>query len=131
MSIDHGEIDAALSEYYSDRDLPHMDPVQKFVVLVLCQAQRDRATGLVIEEPRAEGMVPIRYQVDGTWYEMTPFPEHIRESVAQTVIGMVSPAGAVAFPWQGEIDDEVAAKVHLKWHVSVAAVSAPIHFQRA
>ena len=49
MSMDPGEIERAIREHYSDdRELPDMDPVRKFVVLVLWQAQLDRATELVI-----------------------------------------------------------------------------------
>src|SRR5260370_24712638 len=52
------------------------DPIKRFTLLVLCQAQQDRATELVVAPTDSE-RAAIRYKVDGTWYDMAPPPSHI------------------------------------------------------
>ena len=63
-------------------EIPDADPVRKFVLLVLWQAQEDGATELVLGVPLPDGSgTPFRYKVDGSWYDMSPFPSHIRPDV--------------------------------------------------
>jgi len=109
--------------------LPDMEPVRKYVVLVLWHGQQDRAAELVVGGPVANGSVPIRYLVDGNWYEISPFPAHIREQVVQVVLELAGQQGAVQFPWEGEIDEEVTESVHLRWAVQLAAPGTAVYFR--
>lgn len=81
-----------------------MGPVQRFAVLVLWQAQRDGSRLLIVAAVNSDGTVPIRYLVDGAWYEMPPFPAQIRPQFEQTVIDMAGLGRLTAFPCQGHID---------------------------
>lgn len=111
--------------------LPEMEPVKKFVVLVLWQAQQDRATELVIDQPIPQQGVPIRYLVDDAWYDMTPFPEHIRVQVAQTIIRMAGCPEPARYPVEGAIDELVTPEVYLRWHAAIAVPDAPIRLRRS
>ena len=48
------------------------DPIKRFTLLVLLQAQQDHATELVVAP--ATMTAPIGYKVEGTWYDMSPPP---------------------------------------------------------
>jgi len=57
-------------------------PIQRFVHLLLWQAQQDRATELVIGVPSSAATgIPIRYKVEGAWYNVSPPPSHIHPAV--------------------------------------------------
>jgi hypothetical protein len=56
------------------------EPIKRFVSILLFQAQQDRATELVIATAGVESK-PIRYEVDGTWYDLAPPPAHILPAV--------------------------------------------------
>jgi hypothetical protein len=119
-----------LAEYRFGPDLPGVEPVRKFVMLVLWQAQQDCATELVIDESIGGKGVPIRYLVSGTWYEMTPFPQHIREQVVQTVLAMAGTRGPAQFPWHAEIDIRVSPSLHLRWSVQMPSEGSSLRFRR-
>lgn len=111
-------------------ELPEMSPVRKFIVLVLWQAQEDQADDVVIGEPTSH-QVPIRYRVGGTWYEMTPFPEEIREAVHRVVAEMAGHRGPVQFPWHGKIDLDVTPNLRLSWSVELQAEAGRLHFSKS
>src|SRR5213596_1865310 len=71
------------------------ESIERFTLLVLFQAQQDHATELAIA-PTISGRPPIRYKVEGTWYDMSP-PETI------TIQRGVSMDGFIAGP-EGEYD---------------------------
>jgi hypothetical protein len=97
------------------------DFLARFILLVLFQAQSDRATELVIAPNVAEGS-PIRYKVGDAWYEMSPPPSHL-------LPGMVAELGRLAafrdraFPKEGAID-LVFSGVRLRWKIRMASGKA-------
>ena len=56
------------------------EPIRRFTLLVLFQAQQDHATELTIGLA-SSGRPAIRYKVGGTWYDMSPPPAHIMPGV--------------------------------------------------
>src|SRR5262249_25540449 len=110
-------------------ELPEMAEVRKFLVLILWQAQEDEAEELVIGEPNLQ-QVQIRYRVDGHGYEMAPIPEEIRDAVHQVGIEMAGHSGPAQFPWQGKIDLDVLAGLHLSWSVELPAKGGSLYFRR-
>jgi len=68
-------------DIYSDEpEIPAGDPVRKYILLCLWQAQTDRATELTIGKLESNG-VSVRYKVDGRWYSLSPFPAKLRPDV--------------------------------------------------
>jgi len=109
--------------------LPDMEPVRKYVVLVLWQAQQDRADEVLIGQAIPNQGVPIRYLVAGSWYDIEPFPEHLRGQVVQTAIEMSERASSIPYPWQGAIDLHVSEDIQLCWSVQLPAPDADLLFR--
>jgi hypothetical protein len=128
MSIDPRDIAAALRQEFGIDDLPPMEPVQKFAILVLWKAQMDGSRDVIVEAVNSGGVVPIRYMVDGAWYEMSPFPAPIRSQFKQAIMDMAGLARGTNFPCQGQLDNQVSPKMRLRWTFSVAANDGPLHF---
>jgi len=65
---------------------PHLteDPIKRFTILVLFQAQQDHATELVVA-PATKGQPPIRYKIESTWYDMSPPPADILPGVVAEI----------------------------------------------
>ena len=78
------------------------DPIRRFTLLILCQAQQDRATELVVAPTDSE-RAAVRYKVDGTWYDMSPPPSHILPEVVAE-LGRLPNLPEGAFPKEGTID---------------------------
>jgi type II secretory ATPase GspE/PulE/Tfp pilus assembly ATPase PilB-like protein len=95
------------------------ETIRRFIRLVLLQAQQDQATDLVFGTASPCEGVPIRYKVDGTWYEMSPFPAHIRPGVVSELVRMAKfPAGHI--PGEGVLDESVG-DVRLRWIVAMTS----------
>jgi hypothetical protein len=97
------------------------DPIKRFTLLVLLQAQEDRASELIIDclpeiTPR------IRYKVLGTWYELSPPPLHIMPGVLREIANMAGLQGE-AFPAEGTIDVPLSG-THLRWKVQLSNTDA-------
>jgi hypothetical protein len=99
-----------------------MDPaISRFIWLVLFQAHQDRATELVIA-PADGGGTTIRYKVNDTWYDMSPFPSHIRPGVVNELERMAHLLDG-PFPKEGVIAVAVA-RMQLKWTVRITGSDA-------
>ena len=98
-----------------------MDPIRRFTLLVLLQAQQDRATELVIA-PTISERTPIRYKVEGTWYDMSPLPSHILPDVVAE-LGRLAKLPEGVFPERGIID-EAFSGVLLRWKMERASAEA-------
>jgi type II secretory ATPase GspE/PulE/Tfp pilus assembly ATPase PilB-like protein len=97
------------------------DPIRRFTLLVLHQAQEDHATRLVIG-PTCRGEMAIRYRVGDQLCEMSPPPAHVI-SAAIAEIGRLAGSPEGRFPIKGSID--VAYSGHrLKWRVAMASKDA-------
>ena len=104
---------ACADEFLSDEpDIPESDPVRKFILLVLWQAQTDNATELIIGKLESTG-VHVRYKVDDRWYTLCPFPAKIRPDVVRQLQAM---AGMIDEAKEGTLD-ETAGNARLKWSV--------------
>src|ERR1041385_817153 len=91
--------------------------VRRFIHLVLFQAQQDQATELVIGATPASGDTPIRYKVEDTWYDLSPFPSRIRPDVISELIRMARfHAGCI--PGEGVLDESFG-DVRLRWIVAM------------
>jgi hypothetical protein len=91
-------------------------PIEKFVLLVLFQAQQDHATELVINSAGGEHE-PVRYKVDGTWYDIPRPPSHILPDAVAEVRGLAKLSEGTN---QGLIDLEFSG-VRLRWSVRMAS----------
>jgi type II secretory ATPase GspE/PulE/Tfp pilus assembly ATPase PilB-like protein len=91
------------------------DPIKRFVLLVLFQAQQDRATELLIA-PTSGGMAPIKYKVDGTWYDLSQPPSHIFPDVMTELERLANLSKGAK---EGEIDTAFSG-VRLRWRIMVA-----------
>jgi hypothetical protein len=101
------------NEFPSDEpEIPESDPVRRYILLVLWQAQTDQATELIIGRVESTG-VSIRYKVDGGWYTLSPFPAKIRPDVVRQLQTMARIAGKMC---EGTLD-ETAGNLRLKWTV--------------
>jgi type IV pilus assembly protein PilB len=95
------------------------DPIRRFTLLVLFQAQEDRATELVITPSIGGG---IRYKVDGTWYDMSPPPSHILPS-AVAELGRLAELPEGPFPKEGIIDVAYFG-LRLRWKIHLRSAEA-------
>jgi|SRR6185369_14417281 len=97
----------------------HDDAVRRFIYLVLLQAQQDGATELSIGVASEGGVTPMRYKVEGTWFDLPPFPSHIRPAVVAELAQMAKfPAGQ--FPAEGVLDER-CGDVRLRWIVNMTS----------
>jgi hypothetical protein len=88
------------------------DPIKRYTLLVLFQAQQDHATELTItSESRAPS--GIRYKVDDVWYDMSPPPAHILPEVIAE-LGRLAAFSRRPFPKEGIIDEPFQG-VRLHW----------------
>ncbi len=97
------------------------EPITRFTLLVLLQAQQDHATELTIP-PAGGPAAPIRYKVRGQWYDLSPPPEHILPGVI-AVLGELSGLNDKPFPWEGLIDVPYGGR-HLRWIIRMASADA-------
>jgi hypothetical protein len=97
------------------------DPITRFTLLVLLQAQQDHATELTIP-PAGGAPAPIRYKVRGEWYDLSPPPEHILPGV---VAALSELAGLTdkPFPREGLIDVPFGGR-HLRYAIRMASPDA-------
>lgn len=83
----------------------HDDIFRRFIHLLLFQVEQDRATQLVIGVTSTSGETPIRYKVEEAWYDLAPFPSHIRPGVISEIARMARfPAGQITA--NGQISGE-------------------------
>jgi type II secretory ATPase GspE/PulE/Tfp pilus assembly ATPase PilB-like protein len=96
------------------------DPIARFTLLLLLQAQQDRATELVIAP--ASSARPIRYKVADTWHEMSPPPAHVLPGV-MAELGRLAAFSKRPFPKEGLIDVAFGG-TRLLWIVRMTSAEA-------
>jgi len=94
------------------------DPIERFTLLVLWQAQQDRATELVVAPTDSE-RAAIRYKVEGTWHDMSPPPSHILPEVVAE-LGRLANLPEGAFPKEGTIDIAYFTG-RVRWRIQMAS----------
>ena len=97
------------------------DPITRFTLLLLFQAQQDHATELTIPAPGGEP-APIRYKVRDQWYDLSPPPENILPSVVATLAEMAGLTDK-PFPREGLIDVPFGGR-HLRYALRMASADA-------
>jgi hypothetical protein len=97
----------------------HDSAIRHFILLVLLQAQQDRATELMVGIAPQSGSTPIGYKVEGTWYDLSPFPSHLRPGVVSELARLAKfPAGQI--PGEGVLDESFG-DVRLRWIVAMTS----------
>jgi type II secretory ATPase GspE/PulE/Tfp pilus assembly ATPase PilB-like protein len=97
------------------------EPIKRFTLLVLWQAQQDHATELTIGQA-SSGRPAIRYKVGGTWYDMSPPPAHIMPDVVAE-LGRLAAITNRPFPKEGLIDVPFGG-VRLRWVIRMTSADA-------
>ena len=97
------------------------DPIKRFTLLVLFQAQQDHATELTIA-PASAGRPPIRYKLGSTWYDLSRPPAHILPDVVAE-LGRLAAFTKRPFPKEGLIDVPYSG-VRLRWVIRRASADA-------
>jgi len=97
------------------------NPIRRFTLLVLFQAQHDRAEELVVAPATGEGS-PIRYKVEGTWYDMAPPPASIIPGVV-TELERLAAFARRPFPKEGLIDITYSG-IRLRWIIRMTSAAA-------
>jgi hypothetical protein len=92
------------------------EPIRRFIHLLLFQAQQDRATELVIGVASDTG-TPMRYKVEETWQDFSPFPAHIRPGVISELARMAN-LSAKQIPGEGVLDAGLG-NTRLKWLIKI------------
>ena len=98
---------------------PDEEEVHRFIQLLLFQAQRDRATELVIGVASPGGEMPMRYQAAQAWHDLPLFPSRIRPAVVSELARLAKfPLGQI--PGKGVLDASLG-EVRLRWIVAMAS----------
>jgi hypothetical protein len=97
------------------------EPIKRFTLLVLFQAQQDHAAELTVG-PASSGRPAVRYKVGGTWHDMSPPPAHIMPGVVAELARLAAFSDK-PFPKEGLIDVPFGS-VRLRWLIRVASAEA-------
>jgi hypothetical protein len=110
-----------LKPVFRNKNFMSDDPIKRYALLVLFQAQQDHATELVIGAGECDGP-PIKYKVDDIWYDMSQPPAEILAAVVEEVQRLAALADG-AFPREGAVDVAFSG-VRLAWKVQIASLGA-------
>jgi type II secretory ATPase GspE/PulE/Tfp pilus assembly ATPase PilB-like protein len=98
-------------------------PVRRFINLLLMQAEQDCATELVIGvAPEGSDGIPIKYKVEGCWYDTSPFPSDIRARVVRE-LGKMAGLRKGRFPQDGVLSVRLP-ETTLTWRIRIASPNA-------
>lgn len=112
-----------LADVLGRPQLAAKNPIRRFITLVLMQADQDCATELIIGAPPSDGEgTPIRYRVEGCWYDMSPFPSHIRARVVSE-LGRMAGLRKGRFPQDGVVSVPFG-DTRLTWRVRILSPNA-------
>src|SRR5437899_6956367 len=100
---------------------PDRDAIKRFTLLVLLQAQSDRASELVISSSSSAGP-QLKYKVAETWYDVSPPPPHIIPHVL-TELARLAGLRDESLPAEGTIDIPVSG-AHLRWKIRLSSTDA-------
>ncbi len=112
-----------LADVLGRPDLAAKNPIRRFINLVLMQADQDCATELIIGAAPGGGEgTPIRYKVEGCWYDVSPFPSDIRARVVAELRKMAGLQRA-RFPLDGVLSVPLET-TKILWRVRIASPDA-------
>src|SRR5690349_15918398 len=89
------------------------NPIRRLTLLVLFQAQQDKATESVIAPSARDGAPAIKYKVGADWLALSPPPAHLVSGIV-TELATLACLSQGVFPTQGTIDVPFSG-VRLKW----------------
>ena len=99
------------------------NPIRRFITLILMQAEADLATEVVIGVVSEERKVtPVRYKVEGAWYDLSPFPSHIRDRVVSE-LGKMAGLRRGQFPQDGVLSLSLT-ETSILWRIRTASLKA-------
>jgi hypothetical protein len=96
------------------------EPIKRFILLVLFQAQQDNAAELTVG-PGRSGRSAIRYKVGDTWYDMSPPPHIMPDVVAE--LGRLAGFSSRPFPKEALIDVPFGG-LRLRWVIRATSADA-------
>ena len=112
-----------LADVLGRSQLAAKSPIRRFINLVLMQAEQDCATELVIGvAPEGAEGTPIKYKVNGCWYDMSPFPSDIRARVVSE-FGRMAGLRKGHFPQDGVLSVPLS-QTSIMWRVRIASQDA-------
>jgi type II secretory ATPase GspE/PulE/Tfp pilus assembly ATPase PilB-like protein len=112
-----------LADVLGRPQLAAKNPIRRFINLVLMQAEQDCATELLIgAAPQGGEGTPIKYEVEGCWYDMSPFPSDIRARVVSE-LGRMAGLRKGQFPHDGVLSVPLA-ETRMVWRVRIASLTA-------
>jgi hypothetical protein len=97
------------------------EPIKRFTLLVLLQAQQDHATELTIGLGTS-GRPAIKYKVDNTWHDMSPPPADIMPAVVAE-LGRLAAFSKRPFAKEALIDVPLGS-VRLRWIIRMPSADA-------
>jgi hypothetical protein len=97
------------------------DAIKRFTLLVLLQAQEDRASELIISSSSSSSL-PIKYKVEEDWYSLSPPPPHIVPKVLSELARLAGLRGEV-LPAKASIDVPFSG-THLRWKIQLSNTDA-------
>ncbi len=89
--------------------------------MLLTLAEEDHASELLVAASAGAGSA-IRYEVAGTWYDISPPPLHVLAGL-RTELGRLAGFQEAAFPKEGLIDMAYSG-LRLRWRARLAAADA-------
>jgi type II secretory ATPase GspE/PulE/Tfp pilus assembly ATPase PilB-like protein len=107
--------------------MPTDPPEEKFIRLLLCQAFDDGCTEMVIggDAAAARNSVPIRYKVGGVWYDLSPFPQEMRQRVLDRLWQMAELSTEGGFPKQGVFASGIGGR-QVEWRLQMQSIDSPM-----
>ena len=107
--------------------MPADPPVEKFILWLLSQAVEDQATEVVMggDAAAARNSVPIRYKVGGVWYDLSPFPQEMRQRVLDRLWQMAGLFTEGGFPKQGVFASGIGGR-QVEWRLQMQSVDSPM-----
>ena len=108
--------------------LASKNPIKRFIISVLMQAQQECATELIIGSAQTNGDTPIRYKVEGYWYDLAPFSSRMR-TVVVAEIGRMTGFSRNQFPKDGVLSLTFEG-TQVLWRVRIASQDAECIFTR-
>jgi type II secretory ATPase GspE/PulE/Tfp pilus assembly ATPase PilB-like protein len=102
---------------------PNVDPIRRFVRLVLFGAQRDHATDVVLA-PATDGGTAIRYKIDGTWHDWSPARSVCLWSRVAAEVERLAGFREGPFPKEGTIDLAYSVVIRLRWRIRMTSADA-------
>ena len=115
----------SLDMFKVNQQQPPNEMIQRFIHVLLLQAQKDGATEIIVGTASPFG-VPMRCKVGDTWHEMPPFSSHIRRDVVSELVRM---AGAGQIPGAAVLDESLD-HIRMRWSLAMTSMDGEFTLMR-